>query len=184
VILLTTSRRPTKAIRTFCKDLSHIIPRTIRINRGKLSLKEVAEKALESNAEKIIMVDRWKAGPGKIQFFKIERVNLKPTPPLIYLMGVKLRREFAEAPLKGRRIKSIFIAASSASPEVEKLERALSKFLEVPLISIDSPYKEGFDALIEVGKELSGYITVKVRLIPDLFEVGPRMNISHIIWKL
>ncbi|MEM3551327.1 MAG: hypothetical protein QXN87_06920 [Candidatus Bathyarchaeia archaeon] len=184
MILLTTSRRPTKAIRTFCKDLSCIIPGTIRINRGKLSLKEVAEKAIESNVEKIILVDRWKAGPGKIQLFKIERGDLKPTPPLIYLRGVKLRREFREVPPKGRRIKSIFIAASSASSEVEKLERALSEFLEVPLISIDSSDRDDFDALIEVGEELSGSITVKVRLIPELFEVGPRMNISHIIWKL
>jgi len=38
-------------VRTLCKDLSHTIPNIIPVNRGKLSLEGVAEKALELDAE-------------------------------------------------------------------------------------------------------------------------------------
>ncbi|MEM4713464.1 MAG: hypothetical protein QXQ61_02820, partial [Candidatus Bathyarchaeia archaeon] len=103
MILLTTSRRPTKGIRTFCKDLSHTFPNILRINRGKLSLEDVTAKALELGAKKVVVIDRWKGGPGKIELYQLDS-RLQPIPPLIYLRSVKLRREFQTMP-RGRRIK-------------------------------------------------------------------------------
>ncbi len=183
MILLTTSRRPTKAIRTFCRDLSNTIPNTLRINRGKLSLEGVAEKALESNAEKVLIVERWKGGPGKIQFFEVSKEGLKLTLPLIYLKGVKLQREFPEAKPKGRRIKSLGLAASqSVSAEVKKLEEALSKFFGIPLISYEESVRD-YDALMQITPEQQGFLTVTFRLIPEMVEVGPRIGISHLIWE-
>ena len=69
MILLTTSRRPTERIRTLCRELAHVIPNAVRVNRGKLSLDGVAERALEFGADHVIIIDRWKGGPGEIQFF-------------------------------------------------------------------------------------------------------------------
>lgn len=56
MILLTTSRRPTKRIRKFCHDVERSIPDVIRINRGKLNLDGIAEKALELNADRVIII--------------------------------------------------------------------------------------------------------------------------------
>lgn len=183
MILITTSRRPTKGLRTFCRDLAHITPKTLRINRGKLSLEGVAEKALELKAEKVIIVDRWRGGPGKIQLFKATVGGLQAVPPLIYLKGVKFQREFQTMP-RGRRIKSLAITVSKASAEAEKFERALAEFLEVPLVSFDKVQYGKIDAVMEVGKEPSGYLRVTVRLIPENVEIGPRMIISHLVWDL
>ena len=80
MILLTTSRRPTGRIRTFCRDLSNSIPDVVRVNRGKMSLDGVAEKAIEVEADHIIVVDRWHGGPGKINLFQLS-TGLKPVPP-------------------------------------------------------------------------------------------------------
>ncbi|MFQ5836261.1 MAG: Brix domain containing protein, partial [Candidatus Bathyarchaeia archaeon] len=92
--LLTTSRRPTPRIRTFCRDLARSIPNVVRVNRGKLSLDGIAEKALEFNADRVVIVDRWKGGPGKIEFFKIGQEGLVPVPPIMYVASIKLQREF------------------------------------------------------------------------------------------
>ncbi|MGB9959554.1 MAG: Brix domain-containing protein [Candidatus Bathyarchaeales archaeon] len=183
MILLTTSRRPTQAIRTFCRDLSHTFPNTLRINRGKLSLEGMAAKAIDVNAEKVLVVERWKGGPGKIQFFEISKEGLRLIPPLIYLKGVKLQREFPEAKPKGRRIKSLAIEASkSGSTEVKKLEEALSKFFDIPIVSDEKSLRD-YDALMQVTLE-QGFLTLTFRLIPEMVEVGPRIRISHLIWEV
>ncbi|MEM1588956.1 MAG: hypothetical protein QXZ68_06830 [Candidatus Bathyarchaeia archaeon] len=183
MILLTTSRRPTRRIRTFCKDISKTIPNVIRINRGKLSLEGLAAKALELKAEKVVIVDRWKGGPGKIEIFKLEKDKLQPTPPLIYLRGVKLQREFGTMP-RGRRIKSTAILASpNASQEVSRFEEALSNFFNIPII-----HGEGecgaYNAVMQFKLNRAGEIIVTFRLLPENVEIGPRMRISHLIWDL
>ncbi|MBS7636866.1 hypothetical protein KEJ37_05995 [Candidatus Bathyarchaeota archaeon] len=182
MILLTTSRRPTKGIRTFCKDLSHTLPKILRINRGKLSLEGVAAKALELGAEKVVIVDRWKGGPGKIELYRVDG-GLQSTPPLIYLRSVKLRREFQTMP-KGRRIKSIAIASSPKQPqEVGRLEKALSEFFNIPIASNEDEYKD-YNVIMQTSINPAGEITTTFRLLPENVEIGPRMRISHLIWDL
>ncbi|MEM1563791.1 MAG: hypothetical protein QW161_03855 [Candidatus Bathyarchaeia archaeon] len=182
MILLTTSRRPTKGIRTFCKDLSHTLPNILRVNRGKLSLEGVAAKALELGAEKVVIVDRWKGGPGKIELYRVDN-KLQPIPPLIYMRGVKLRREFQTMP-RGRRIKSVAIASSPRqSPEVNRFEKAFSEFFGIPIVSCESVYK-GYDAIMQTAINPVGEIVVTFRLLPENVEIGPRMRISHLIWDL
>jgi len=182
LILLTTSRRPTKGIRTFCKDLSHTIPNILRINRGKLSLEGLAAKALELGAKKVIIVDRWKGGPGKIELYQLEG-RLQPVPPLIYLRGVKLRREFQTMP-RGRRIKSTAIMTSlKPSQEVSRLEKALSDFLGIPIISSEDDFRN-YNAIMQMTTNSAGELIVTFKLLPENMEIGPRMRISHLIWDL
>lgn len=184
MILLTTSRRPTKAIRTFCRDLSHTIPNTLRINRGKLSLEGVAEKALESHAEKVLIVERWKGGLGKIRFFNVSEKSLRLIPPLIYLKGVKLQRKFQEAKPKRRRIKSFALMISqSVSVGVKKFGDALSKFFGIPIISYEETMMD-YDALMQIMLEQQGFLTITFRLFPEMVEVSPRIGISHLIWEV
>lgn len=182
MILLTTSRRPTKGIRTFCKDLSHTLPNILRINRGKLSLEGVTVKALEVSAEKVIIVDRWKGGPGKIELYHVNG-RLRPMPPLIYLRSVKLQREFQAMP-KGRRIKSVAVSTSSKqSQDVSRLGKALSEFFNIPIMSDESGCR-GYDAILETVSDPFGEMVITFRLLPENVEIGPRMKISHLIWDL
>lgn len=183
MILLTTSRRPTRGIRTFCKDFSHTIPNVTRINRGKLSLEGLVAKALELDAEKVVIVDRWRGGPGKIELFVLEEGELKPTPPLIYLRGVKLRRDFGTMP-KGRRIKALAILAPlNFSQEISKFIKVLSEFFEIPIVS-DLGECERFNAVMQFSTSPLGEIVATFRLLPENFEIGPRIRVSHLIWDL
>mgnify|MGYP000020469244 CR=1 FL=1 len=53
-IIITTSRRPTRRIRSFCSDLERSIPNSIKITRGKLSFENLIEKALKLEADRLI----------------------------------------------------------------------------------------------------------------------------------
>jgi len=184
-VLLTTSRRPTKGMRTLCRDISYTFSNVVQINRGKLSLEGIAEKALELGIEKAMVVDRWKGGPGKIEFFEVRQDGLEAVPPIIYLRNVKFRRDFGEKMLKGRRIKSIAIAVSpSESFEVKKIEKAFSVFFGISSLSLDEAVNRKYDAVMQILADSSNCIAITFRLVPELVEVGPRIGISHLVWEL
>ncbi len=108
--MITTSRRPTRRTRSFCKDLQVALPNAIRVNRGKMSLSDVALRALELGADRIILVSVYKGNPGRIRFFKVSSSEFIEIPPTINIAGIKLTREFN----KSRRINAggIFILCS------------------------------------------------------------------------
>ena len=184
-ILLTTSRRPAKNTRTFCKDLSNTFPNVVRINRGKLSLDGVAEKALELDAEKAIIIGKWRRDSGKIEFFRISAKGLDVIPPLIYVKGVKLRRDFEENAPRGRGLKSVAIAASKTSSlEVKRLENVLSEFFNIPVFSIKEVCDGKFDAAMQISVDPSDRLVVTFKLVPEFVEVGPQIRVSHLVWEL
>jgi len=184
-ILLTTSRRPTKNMRTFCRDLSHTFPNIIRINRGKLSLEGLAEKALEYHANKLILVERWKGKIGKIQFFNVNLNGLEAVPPLFYIRSVKLRRDLGDNMPKGRRIRNIAITSSlDRNSEIRRLEERMADFFEIPFFSISEAVKRKYDAVMQISQIHSNHIKVTFQLIPEQVEIGPQIIVSHLVWKL
>jgi len=184
-ILLTTSRRPVKNTRTFCKDLSNVFQNVVRINRGKLSLGGVAEKALELDAEKAIIIGKWRGDSGKIELFRISEKGLDVSPPLIYVKGVKLRRDFEENALRGRRIRSVAIATSKTSSlEVKRLENVFSEFFNIPLFSLKEICDRKFDAAMQISVDPSNRTIITFKLVPEFVEVGPQIRVSHLVWEL
>lgn len=171
-------------MRTFCRDLSYTFPNIVRITRGKLSLDGLMEKALESHANKIIVVDRWKGGPGKIRFLNLNSDGLRVVPPIVYLRDLKFRRNFRENMPKGRRIRSIAVVSSSQEKiETEKLERTLSGFFEIPLFSINEVVKRRYDAVMQISQEIANRIKITFKLLPEQVEIGPRIIVSHLVWE-
>ena len=185
LVLLTTSRRPAKNTRTFCRDLSNTFPDVVRINRGKLSLEGVAEKALEREAQKVIVVGEERGTVGKMQLFRIGEKGLDAIPPLICVKGVKLRRDFEDNVSRERKIKSIAIAASKISSfEVKRLENALSEFFSIPVFPLEEAHNKGIDAAMQISADPLNHIIITFKLIPELVEVGPQIRASHLVWEL
>jgi len=182
VILLTTSRRPTRGIRTFCHDLARSIPDIVRINRGKLSLTEVAEKALENDADRVIIVDRWKGGPGKIRFFTVDSAGLNAVPPLIYVSGIRLQRTFGKAKAKPVRSLAV-ISPSEETNQIFKIAEFLSDFLRVPILSMEEASKN-YQAAMLVSFDSRQRMQVSFFLLPEKVEIGPRITVSHVIWEI
>ncbi|MDH5712455.1 MAG: hypothetical protein OEY83_00755 [Candidatus Bathyarchaeota archaeon] len=181
MILLTTSRRPTRRIRTFCRDLTCSIPNVVRINRGKLSLEGIAERALEFNADRVIIVDRWMGGPGKIVLFQTGPEGLIPVSPLMYIAGIRLQREF-----EGTKTKPIQSLTITTPPEkttqVAKIAEFLANFLNISMSSMNEAVS-GYPAAMHISLNASRRIQITFMLLPEIVEAGPSVTLSHVLWE-
>jgi U3 small nucleolar ribonucleoprotein protein IMP4 len=181
-ILITTSRNPTQRIRTFCNDLTHTLPNSIRINRGKSSLNTLAEKALEHEAERIIIADRWKGNLGKIQLFTLGDTGLIQFYPIIYVKSVKLRRDFGHT--RGKTAKSLILQTTPEIPsEARKLADALTQFLNTPKQPTDNSLPPNTQIIMHISLNPTRRIQITFLQTPEKNEIGPRITISHLIWK-
>ncbi len=179
MILLTTSRRPIERIRTFCRDLACSIPDVVRVNRGKMSLDGVGEKAIELDADKIIIVDRWHGGPGKISLFQISN-GLKPVMPTMLVSNIRLKRELNE---RTSRISASAITLSPNIPsELKEAAECLSKFLSLPLLSLDNAV-EVHRASLHFSVDSSPKLKATFMLLGQMVEIGPRLTLSRLIWN-
>jgi len=179
-VLLTTSREPTDRMRTFCNDIAQSMPNVIRVNRGKLSLDGIAEKAVEIHADRIVIVDRWKDGFVNLRFFETGISGLSPFPLLINVASVRLRREFE---VKAKRIKSlVIIMPSENSSAAKKLSFSIGNFFDVPII-MNQGTVSSFSAVMRISSGALDNLQITFVLMPTLIEVGPRVNVSKVVWN-
>jgi rRNA maturation protein Rpf1 len=158
------------------------IPNVVRINRGKLSTAELAEKALEINAEKVIIVDRWKGGPGKIRFFNVNSAGLNAVPPLIYVSGIRLQRTFSRTRVKPVRSLAVTLPLETSN-QTSKIARFLSDFLHVPMLSMEEA-SLNHQAAMHISRDATQRIQIAFLLLPEKAEIGPRITVSHVIWEI
>jgi len=181
LILITTSRNPTRRIRTLCNDLTRSVPNAVRVNRGKMNLEGIAEKALELDANRVIIINRWKGGPGKIELFQVGQEGLTPVPPLLYVRGVRLQREF-EAKARPFRLLTMTMPPKSSN-EIVRIAESLANFLNLPILSAsEAPAK--FQALMHVSSDVSRLTQITFLLLPEIIEIGPRLTLSHVVWEI
>lgn len=180
-MLLTTSRRPTGRMRTFCRDLANSIPDVVRVNRGKMSLDGVAEKAIELEADRVVVVDRWRGGPGKISLFQVSSTGLKPVPPLMLIKGIRLRRDLNEG-RRGVRSSAITLEPED-SAELTRIAGQLSKYFGLPVLSLDEA-SENHRASMHFSFDSSRHIQITFTLLGRMVEIGPRVTLSKLIWEV
>ena len=179
-MLLTTSRRPTGRIRTFCRDLASSIPDVMRVNRGKMSVDGVAEKAIELEADRVVVVDRWHGGPGKISLFLVSSTGLKSVPPVMLLSGIRLRREFEEGT---RRLRSSVITVEpETSPDLERIAGRLSQYFGLPILSLDEA-TDSHRASMHLMFDSSRRLQITFLLLQRMVEIGPRVTLSKLVWE-
>ena len=168
-------------MRTFCRDIANSIPDVMRVNRGKMSQDGVAEKAIEVEADRAIVVERWHGGPGKINLFSVSSTGLKPVPPLMLLSGILLRRELKEGT---RRIRSSVITLEpKTSAELERIAEPLSKYFGLPVLPLDEA-SDRYRASMHFSFDSSKRIQITFRLLERMVEIGPRVTLSKLIWDV
>ena len=176
--MITTSRRPTDLIRSMCRDLSNSIPNLIRINRGKMSLDQVTEKALELDADRVVLVDRWKMGTGKISLYIIDSSQLTIFPPELFLSKIQLKRNFEN---KIRDHVPIITIEPNNLHKIEKLAQSFSEFFNLPIIKINEAPNRQLSSM-HISYHSKGYIQIKFILLGSMIEIGPRITVSNQIW--
>jgi rRNA maturation protein Rpf1 len=180
-ILLTTSRNPTDRLRTLCNDLARILPNALRVNRGKMSNEQLAEKALQEGSEHILLIERGQSGSGCIRFWKTQQTGLVCVPPVIQVVDMKLRRDF-KIPSKVKPARGIAILPSVPSDEARRFAEMLAGFLGVPLLSVDEVAHD--ENLIALDQDGIGRLIVTFITGLNHVEVGPRVTVVKMEWAL
>ena len=141
----------------------------------------IAEKAIELEANQVVIVDRWRRGLGKINLYKIASNGLKQVPPLILMSGIRLRREFKEST---RRVRSSVITIDPEnSAELERIAEHLSQFFDLLLLSMDEAAgKHG--AAMHLSFDSSHRLQITFIVLQRMVEIGPRINFSKLIWEV
>ncbi len=96
LILLTTSHKPSPRTRSFTKDLANILLYSIRINRGKKTLNELALEAYRNKAKYIFIVGERHGNPSMIKIYNVYHppaLQILKEWALFRISGVKLTRE-------------------------------------------------------------------------------------------
>ena len=180
MILLTTSRRPTDLIRSLCRDFSNSVFDVVRVNRGKMSLDGVAERAIELEANQVVLAERWHRGAGKISFYTVGSNGLVPFPPLMLVSGVRLRRDFEK---RQRSRSSVITVEPEDSPELELLAGCLSKFFGLPRMSVpEAAMRHRASMHLSFGS--SRRIQITFMLLRRMVEIGPRVTLSKLVWEV
>lgn len=93
MILLTTSREPSPKMRSFCRELSSCFSGVQRLTRGKAGLSSIVEKAYELEKRWIVLVERWKGGPGRLRFIEAKPEGPRWADLTVFIRGIRLRRD-------------------------------------------------------------------------------------------
>lgn len=157
------------------------MPNLVRFNRGKMSADEVAEKALDYEADRAVIVDRWHGGPGDIKLFKIEESGLISFPPVMHVARIKLQREF-EA-IRVMPAGSIVVDALGARQEFLRLSDALSSFFNMTIKSIGEASEES-ETLLYLLQDNVGRVVITFISEPNHVEIGPRIVASSLEWQV
>ncbi len=123
-ILITSSRRPNRRIRSFIKDLEDVLPGAVRITRGHKSMKELAFEAYSVGADRVVVVSDKRGNPGILRVYRVvkkgEVFDLKNIVSFI-VKGVSLSRERkAISPSKAsKRARKLLVVTEGVLPRVE-----------------------------------------------------------------
>lgn len=166
MILITTSRRPTRRVRSFCKDLARVIPGAVKINRGKKNTYEVLAEAAQRNLPYALIVETWKGNPGNMIFYSADITGTKEPLAVFRVKGVKLQREINREGKIGR-VKEIRVVQSEEQPELTEF---LSKVFGAR--SDEGGNDEGKVTLEVSSKE--GEVVMRFKI--EGREVGPQVR--------
>ena len=126
-IFITTSRRPTRRVRSFCKELARVLPGSTYVNRGKMNLDEVLLEASARGSSHALIVNVRKGNPGRLDLYDVETGGLKAS---FVCLGVKLAREMKVAV----RPLTMAAVAVEGEGELEALGKVLAEALSLPLV--------------------------------------------------
>jgi rRNA maturation protein Rpf1 len=181
LILISTSRRPTSRIRRFSHDLNRLIAKSIYINRGKLNMIGIIERARTIDADRVILVERWKGEVGRLRFYYVSLNAFTATPPLLIIRSVKTQYELGQKTRIEPNIGLVIPKLASLNSNEEKLLQFLSHFLQIPLY-IEKTVKTMCSTALSLNSLPNGDLKLIVTSPPLCNEVGPRITIRKVVW--
>lgn len=171
-LLITTSRKPARRVRSLCKELGKLLPKSVYITRGKMSLEEIFLKALDMGAKHVLVVNVKKGNPSRMDLYNSKLKKLKTS---FVCSGVKLAREMG---IKVSRIRNTAVIVKNGE-ELKVLGKSLSEALEIPLINSNEISSFNiYDGLIVLSSSEGTLGMLTPVDCPHRRPIGPFLKIS------
>jgi hypothetical protein len=178
VIAIGTTRKPTQRIRSFIKELTRVIPGSIRISRGKQGFAEFCETAYDLGATRILLVGAFHGNPGRIGFLRYFDNAWEFFPPTIIIKSVQLLREGQHSPPRG--VKQLVILPDTSYDQNKAT--MLAETLNVPSLPRETlPGSSSQTAVLRVA--ISQYRAMDFVSPDETKLVGPAMKVKHFLTR-
>ncbi|MEM0372412.1 MAG: hypothetical protein QXO69_01020 [archaeon] len=129
MLLVTTSRKPSKNTRAFARQLANLVPGSVYAPRGKASVDDLASVARSKGLKKIAIVSDRCGNPGKIEFARVSRSSWEWAETLLIksVSFKPLKSRFDEIRIS-EELSGLFSAESDDEAEftAEKKEHEIS----------------------------------------------------------
>ncbi len=180
IVVLTSSRNASTRMRQFLNELEVVIPNAVKINRGRLSIIEVAGNAFNLGADTILYIGSRGGNPGFMRFLRIRNGLIEVMPYFLKILGVKLLVDMPVGVVSLRKARSGIIVSLGEYAEVTDV---LSEQLELSSIRVDDfeSVRGMYDVIFLVRRLMSGY-EIQVLNGRDLGPSGPFIRVSDVAY--
>lgn len=174
-LLITTSREPSRRTRSFVKDLSLAVPHSVRINRGKATLSELALKATSLGAYGVVVLLEMRGNPSSLLYAEPRGSGLVRMF-LLKIDGVSLLRELpgSQRPLGLRELVIVPHTVPKGFPEV--VSSYLMRSLRPKVVNRPEGRVVELKILEEEGRAFVTFICVTSDR-----ECGPRFRVTRVV---
>ena len=178
MIAIGTTRKPTQRVRSFIKELTRVIPGSIRLTRGKQGFAEFCEGAHDAGATRLLLVGAFHGSPGRIGFLDYSGDTWEFFPPTVIIKSIQLLREVRDTPT--RNIKKLVVLPDRSSDTTKAT--LLAEALTVPCIDRDSLKTLTNDtAVLRVA--FSQYKAMDFVSPDETQPLGPSMKVKHFLTR-
>ena len=178
MIAIGTTRKPTQRVRSFIKELTRVIPGSIRLTRGKQGFAEFCETAYEAGATRLLLVGAFHGSPGRIGFLNYSGDTWEFFPPTVIIKSIQLLREVHDG--QTRNIKKLVVLPDRSYDT--KKATLLADALNVPCVDRDSLETLTNDtAVFRIG--LSQYKAMDFVSPDETQRLGPSMKVKHFLTR-
>jgi hypothetical protein len=111
----------------------------------------------------------------------METTDLIPVPPVIYVTGVRLQREFETMT---KRVRSLVVTTKMKNPpETTKIAVHLSDFFGLPRLLVGEAATK-YRASMHITPGALGRTQITFMCLPQMIEIGPRIMLSALVWEV
>ncbi|MHC1635061.1 MAG: hypothetical protein ACXQTS_00335 [Candidatus Methanospirareceae archaeon] len=164
-MLITTSRKPSRRTRTFCKELRDVIPKSFLLTRGKRNMEEVIDEATKRGAERLLIISERKGNPAEMRFMKVS------PPQLIGCLFVTVSLK-ADRGMKKKKAKVKKLGIKHRGVEREDIE-------DIRFLFNISSSEESFTYLFLNRKEGALVIDFYIEEDNERVAIGPRIYVER-----
>jgi len=133
----------------------------------------------ELDEEYVATIDCWQGNPGAIRFHRLILKNLALIPPIMYITGAKLQREYD---YRGKSLRSLAIALESSSSEtIQRLAHTLSRFTNSPIIYDELQISE-FEGAMIISSTAIHEAKITFTSPPYIKNIGPSFVTKRLKW--